>query len=269
MTLHSGFPLRKADCITAGKHIEECQNDGCDYMIETVIPALGHACTITVVAPTCTEDGYDFYECQREGCDYTNKDNFVDKLGHDWGDWYEIQKATYDAPGKEQRDCKRGDASEERNTELIPKPKYTATFVVKAEDGTETIVDTVTFEKGTKSITEPELPNAMQKDNYVFYWDWDGEVRDENFTVYGKFEKIDSDNISDIEPEKTAEYKDGIATITLSAFAKTKIVEFASTKTTPVDVVMVLDQSGSMKETIGSTEPAGPGYTSRSWRPDR
>ena len=244
----------KADCITAGKHVEECQNDGCDYMIETVIPALGHACTITVVAPTCTEDGYDFYECQREGCDYTNKDNFVDKLGHDWGDWYEIQKATYDAPGKEQRDCKRGDASEERNTELIPKPKYTATFVVKAEDGTEQVIDTVTFEEGTKSITEPELPNAMQKDNYVFYWDWDGEVRDEDFTVYGKFEKIDSDNISEIEPEKTAEYKDGIATITLSAFAKTKIVEFASTKTTPVDVVMVLDQSGSMKETIGSTE---------------
>lgn len=244
----------KPTCTIDGRIVQKCQNDGCDYEIITKVSALGHALTATVIEPTCTERGYTHYVCQRDGCGYTNDDDYVDALGHDWGNWYETKKATYDEPGIEQRDCHRGDASETRNTELVPKPKYTATFAIKNDDGSDKIVDQIVFEKGTKSIIEPDLPSELEKDNYTFYWDWDGKVEDKDFTVYGVFEKIESGSVSQVEPDKKAEYKDGIASITLSAFAKTKIIEFDSKKTTPVDVVLVLDQSGSMKDPIGKDE---------------
>lgn len=156
------------------------------------------------------------------------------QVNHIFGSWFTVKQATCIEDGLERHVCSRCGFTEDRilakggHVEKSP-ATCTAAAVCKA-----------------CGIT---LTPALGHD----FTQW-VSVKDENFTVYGKFEKIDSDNISDIEPEKTAEYKDGIATITLSAFAKTKIVEFASTKTTPVDVVMVLDQSGSMKETIGITE---------------
>lgn len=38
----------------------------------------------TVVEPTCEESGYTLYEC--ENCSYTHKENWVERLGHKWGD---------------------------------------------------------------------------------------------------------------------------------------------------------------------------------------
>ncbi len=39
----------------------------------------------TTTLPTCTEQGFTTYVCA--DCGYTYDDNFVDALGHDWGDW--------------------------------------------------------------------------------------------------------------------------------------------------------------------------------------
>ena len=41
--------------------------------------------TATVTEPTCTEEGFTTYVC--DDCGYTYIDDYVDPLGHDWGDW--------------------------------------------------------------------------------------------------------------------------------------------------------------------------------------
>ena len=43
----------------------------------------GHSYAMSVVAPTCDEEGYDWYYC--DVCGHGYRENVVDALGHDWG----------------------------------------------------------------------------------------------------------------------------------------------------------------------------------------
>ncbi|MGM9669282.1 MAG: glycosyl hydrolase 53 family protein [Faecousia sp.] len=56
----------------------------CGELLEkgSVISALGHGYTDTVVAPTCEQDGYTEHTCSR--CGYNYRDQFSDALGHDY-----------------------------------------------------------------------------------------------------------------------------------------------------------------------------------------
>ncbi len=73
-------------CRYCDEHLTEKEGEGSE-------PALGHNMIIDttkgvngVVAPTCTEDGYTAWMCDRAGCKHTSKTDFVDALGHDWGE---------------------------------------------------------------------------------------------------------------------------------------------------------------------------------------
>ncbi|MBO5359251.1 MAG: amidase domain-containing protein [Clostridia bacterium] len=236
--------INKPDCLNEGNQERICNRDN-SHVEKLTLPPLGHTVVIDpAVEPTCTQSG-STAGSHCSVCDgVIEKVETIDPLGHEMGEWYIVTPADYGVEGLEQCDCIRGDKSETRPIPALIKNTYTATFVIGDE-----IIGTVTFEEGAKSIDEPPIP---EKDNYIGRWD-DYVLGNENIVIEGHYEPKNSDNVSDLEKEKTAEYKDGIAKITLSAHAQTKAINILSEKTKPVDVVLVLDQSGSMDEAMGKT----------------
>lgn len=99
-----------ATCTTDGSYDEvvRCTED--NEIISTehhVIPATGHKFVDTVVAPTCTAQGYTLHKCSV--CGEETKDTYTDALGHEYGEWVIDKPATEDAAGSKHRDCVRGD----------------------------------------------------------------------------------------------------------------------------------------------------------------
>ncbi len=234
---------KKPTCDVDGEKERVCKYDD-SHTEKGDVPATGHNIVVDVAKePTCTEEGITAgSHC--ESCGETiEAQETIPALGHDMGDWYIKTPADYGVAGVEQRDCSRCDYNETKPIAPLVKNTYVATFVIG-----DSVVGTVTFEEGDKYINEPEMP---KKDNYVGYWE-DYELKNENITINGYYDPINPDDISDIIPEKKAEYNDGIVEITLSAKANTKQVNVISENTTPVDVILVLDQSGSMTEKLGS-----------------
>ena len=66
--------------LTYGKYCEHC---GLVVKEQTVTAARGHSYKTTVVAPTCTKEGYTLHRCSRCGDSY--KTNIVKAKGHNWG----------------------------------------------------------------------------------------------------------------------------------------------------------------------------------------
>ncbi len=66
----------------------------CNYEREQVIPATSHehSYTASIVAPTCTEDGYTEHTCT---CGDSYRDTPVDKLGHSYGTWTSNNDGTH------------------------------------------------------------------------------------------------------------------------------------------------------------------------------
>lgn len=107
-----------ATCTTDGSYDEvvRCTED--NEIISTehhVIPAPGHKFVDTVVAPTCTAQGYTLHKCSV--CGEETKDTYKDALGHEYGEWVIDKPATEDTEGSKHRDCIRGDDTQ---TEVIP-----------------------------------------------------------------------------------------------------------------------------------------------------
>lgn len=107
-----------ATCTTDGSYDEvvRCTED--NEIISTehhVIPATGHKFVDTVVAPTCTAQGYTLHKCSV--CGEETKDTYKDALGHEYGEWVIDKPATEDAAGSKHRDCVRGDDTQ---TAVIP-----------------------------------------------------------------------------------------------------------------------------------------------------
>lgn len=108
-----------ATCTTDGSYDEvvRCTED--NEIISTehhVIPATGHKFVDTVVAPTCTAQGYTLHKCSV--CGEETKDTYTDALGHEYGDWVIDVEATETTEGSKHRDCVRGDDTQ---TAVIPK----------------------------------------------------------------------------------------------------------------------------------------------------
>lgn len=107
-----------ATCTTDGSYDEvvRCTED--NEIISTkhhVIPATGHKFVDTVVAPTCTAQGYTLHKCSV--CGEETKDTYKDALGHEYGEWVIDKPATEDTEGSKHRDCIRGDDTQ---TAVIP-----------------------------------------------------------------------------------------------------------------------------------------------------
>lgn len=67
-----------------------------------------------VVAPTCTEQGYTEHICE---CGESQKDNYTEPTGHNFGEWVVSKEATADEKGKEERVCSVCNYKEEREYE--------------------------------------------------------------------------------------------------------------------------------------------------------
>lgn len=99
-----------ATCTTDGSYDEVIKCTECgEEMSRThkTIPATGHKFVDTVVAPTCTAQGYTLHKCSV--CGEETKDTYTDALGHEYGEWVIDKPATEDAAGSKHRDCVRGD----------------------------------------------------------------------------------------------------------------------------------------------------------------
>lgn len=114
-----------ATCTTDGSYDEviRCTED--NEIISTehhVIPATGHKFVDTVVAPTCTAQGYTLHKCSV--CGEETKDTYTDALGHEYGEWVIDKPATEDTGGSKHRDCIRGDDTQ---TAVIPQLSHVHT----------------------------------------------------------------------------------------------------------------------------------------------
>jgi len=110
----------EADCETdgAGTYTAVFENSLFATQSKTiVISALGHDYTAVVTAPTCTAQGYTTYTCTR--CDASYVDNYVDALGHDFGEWTVTTPATCTEDGTETRECSRCDETETRTIDAL------------------------------------------------------------------------------------------------------------------------------------------------------
>jgi uncharacterized repeat protein (TIGR01451 family) len=265
-----------ATCEEDGEKKRVCAND--ESHIETaVIPATGHDYQAQVTLPTCTEGGYTTYVCAHDNS-HTYVADETPATGHDWGDWEVVTPATCEEDGEMKRVCNNNASHVEtvvipatdhdyQPTETIPPtytsqgytwyvcthdashkyqadwtgilalPTYTATFV--NEDG-QTVAQVV-FEMGQTALSEPGVPG---KDGYAGAWEA-YTLNDENITIHPVYKRIAGDDVSDIVNEKTADYTNGIARITLSAKAPTAQVKL-KTDAQPLDIVLVVDQSLSM-----------------------
>lgn len=108
-----------ATCTTDGSYDEVIKCTECgEEMSRThkILPATGHKFVDTVVAPTCTAQGYTLHKCSV--CGEETKDTYTDALGHEYGEWVIDTPATENTEGSKHRDCIRGDDTQ---TAVIPK----------------------------------------------------------------------------------------------------------------------------------------------------
>ena len=70
---------------------------------------------LATVEPTCLEDGYSLYNCS---CGENFETDYIDALGHSYGDWI-IEEATFTTKGYKYRNCTRCQEKEEEEIAKI------------------------------------------------------------------------------------------------------------------------------------------------------
>ena len=205
-----------------------------------------HSYVTTVVAPTCTEKGYTFKKCSICNDNYVVEGTYTNALGHD----YHLNSAKSVAAGPGTEGYEYYECS--RNTDhfyTVPLAAQIITHKAIFKSG-ETIVAEVVFEEGSESITEPAVP---EKSNFVGRWeDYDLSSVTSDIVIEALYTAVDPGAVSEATTEAQAEYKDSEVTIRLTASAPTTTIKVMKEVTRPVDVVMVLDQSGSMADTLSA-----------------
>ncbi len=168
-----------------------------------------------------------------------------ESMGHTHLDWYVYQPATYEADGIMRRDCAYCDSYEEKVIPKLVDDVFTATFVADGE-----VVATVDFPKGTTQIAEPKVP---AKDRYMGEWE-DYTLNDADITINAIYTLIKSDDASEIETDSEVIHytdKDDVL-FRFRTWADALVVKSTVSKSVPLDIVLVVDQSGSMEDTLGS-----------------
>ena len=85
----------------------------CNFKEEETIATIVHTHVynkVNITEPTCLSGGYTLYQC---GCGESKKDDYTDKVDHQFNEWNIIIEATDFDPGLKQRKCKYCDKTEE------------------------------------------------------------------------------------------------------------------------------------------------------------
>lgn len=138
----------------------------------SVKPTHTHTYTSSVVNATCEEDGYTVHVCSI--CEDSYTDNYVDAIGHNWGEWVISAESTCVSAGEERRDCENCDHYETKS--ILKKSHDYGEYVsncdaIFGEDGTKTrkcktvgciATETITDEGSAKSIFDFEDGNLHE-----------------------------------------------------------------------------------------------------------
>lgn len=114
----TAFVVKPIMDLSAGTYTAELQitgEGGIAKMVAISFIVEDHEYEEKVTPPTCTEKGYTTHTCKI--CRHSYKDNEVDALTHDFGEWEVIKKATEKNDGEKARKCERCGAEER---EIIP-----------------------------------------------------------------------------------------------------------------------------------------------------
>ena len=165
-----------ATCTTDGSYDEvvRCTED--NEIISTehhVIPATGHKFVDTVVAPTCTAQGYTLHKCSV--CGEETKDTYTDSLGHKWKAT-KVVAPTYESQGYTEYVC-------ENDPSHTKKDDYTAKLdgvklTVNGKYSSYGSVEGFDFDKATWAGKNSTVTlKAMPIEGAVFAgWEIDGKV---------------------------------------------------------------------------------------------
>ena len=167
-----------------------------------------------------------------------------DSTEHTYLDWYTYKAATYKATGIMRRDCAYCDEHEEKVIPKLENTVFTATFVAN-----DKVVATVDFAKGTTEITEPKVP---AKDRYIGEWE-EYTLADADITINAVYTLIKSADASEIEADSEVIHyldKDDVL-FRIKVNAEANVVKSTVSQSVPLDIVLIVDQSGSMDETLG------------------
>jgi hypothetical protein len=127
-----------------------CHNCGDTYTES--IPALGYTYNETVVAPTCTEDGYTMHECV-EDATKSFKDNIVPALGHEYKEV--TTPATCKDAGSVDKVCERcNDKQHVRDIPVNEEHQWDEGVITKEPTATEPGIKTYTCTVCNKTKTE-------------------------------------------------------------------------------------------------------------------
>lgn len=111
-----------------------CENDPTHTYTET-IPAKKYTFTVTVVDPTCTEQGYTLHTCN-QNAEKSYKDNYTNALGHDYKEV--TTPATCKDAGKVENVCQRcGDTQLVKDLPVTEDHQWNDGVVTKAATCTE------------------------------------------------------------------------------------------------------------------------------------
>lgn len=176
----AGEPTREnvvnATCTTDGSYDEVIKCTECGEVMSTThktIPAPGHKFVDTVVAPTCTAQGYTLHKCSV--CGEETKDTYKDALGHKWKAT-KVVAPTYESKGYTEYVC-------ENDPSHTKKDDYTAKLdgvklTVNGKYSSYGSVEGYDFDKATWAGKNSTVTlKAMPIEGAVFAgWEIDGKV---------------------------------------------------------------------------------------------
>lgn len=127
-------------CSKPGHEIKTCSK--CGKEKKSILKLLEHDYEINIIKPSCDIEGYTQSTCKV--CGHSQKNDYVDELGHDFGDWEIIKEATEVTDGIKVRRCNRCDYSE---NEYITSTSYIDLTYVKETYDYKLTYDCKNFEE--------------------------------------------------------------------------------------------------------------------------
>ncbi len=140
--------VKDSTCLEKGTKKRICSV--CSAEESGMIDEKGHNHVAKEIAPTCTEKGYTLYDCSR--CEDEYKENYVDALGHSWGDWTVTKKPTLSKEGEMQRKCTRCNAVEKQAVPVSEDKTPPKATIVIGDHTWTTFKDSISFNTFYKDI---------------------------------------------------------------------------------------------------------------------